>query len=141
MKDITIRSAISILILFISYGASEISTLLSLPQAFVAAFIITQCLNEYLVYSRLAKKDQQILSLKRSLKKHHDAIDNIYDEDKRPKEEKEPLRVLKHEMLKTITYDITDDDIKKSEEDGMRKSSVDIATSSLRISEKGKRIL
>lgn len=112
MKEIVIRSSISLVLLLLSYITGLAVNKFSLPQILVVGFIISQCLNECVSYTKLNKKEKEIAQLKRKISHHHTMAEDIYDADERPKEEKLALKTLKSEMFKAITSDYMEDDRK-----------------------------
>ena len=112
MKEIFLRSSISLLLLILSYITGLAVDKFSLPQIIVVGFIISQCLNECVSYSKLTKKDKEILELKKKIRLHHTMAEEIYDEDDRPKDKKVALKALKVEMFRTLTSEYEVDDVK-----------------------------
>lgn len=116
MKEIFLRTSISLILLSLSYLTGLAVDKFSLPQILVVGFIISQCLNECVSYLKLSKKEKEILALKRKISMHHDMAEEIYDEDDRPKDKKVALKALKVEMLKTLTSEYAVDDVKNGNE-------------------------
>ncbi|ROH77419.1 hypothetical protein [Lonsdalea populi] len=123
MKEIIIRSSISIFLLGLSYAASLAVTAFSMPQLLVVGFIISQCLNECVSYSKINNKDKQISRLKQRLSFHHTSLENISDSENIPKEEKVAIKSVKQDIFETITYDFSEKEGGKESEDKKPKSA------------------
>jgi len=127
MKLIIIRAFISIASLLLSYLASLAVASFKLPVLLVFSFIISQCVNECLSSSikekekenndaELKKKEDEIQSLKERMQSHYNKLDDIYDSAKIPTKEKKQLKILKVEILDSITYKHKEEITKPKEE-------------------------